>query len=135
MLRMLLGPESSPSVLPPMVVLKLRNVTWFSALVASKRRSMLLRSVTRKVRPSEPFRLNCEGPVVVERTPPTVGVNGIPLPTLMALVSVQSFSTVPFHPWINMPPPRPTAVLYCQLRFTTLGRLLLERARSADVSR
>src|ERR1035438_9161076 len=51
MLRMLLGPDSSPRVLLPMVVLKLRKVTWLSALVASKRRSMLLRSVTRKVRP------------------------------------------------------------------------------------
>ena len=74
-------------------------------------------------------------PVVVEFTPPTVGVKGMPLPMVMALVSVQSFSTTPFHPWISMPPPLPTAVLYCQFRFTTFGRLLLERARSADVSR
>src|ERR1035438_8930925 len=178
MLRILLGLESNPRLLLPMLVLKLENVTWLSALVASKRRSMLLRSVTRKVRPSDPLRLNWVGPamvsrpalphcpaggvakaraspagfsgspvgwagrlpvrpvaVVVDRTPPNVGVNGNPLPTLMALVSVQSFSKAPFHPWISIPPPRPTAVLYCQFRFNTLGRLVLERARSAEVSR
>src|ERR1017187_5447538 len=178
MLRILLGLVNNPRLLLPMVVLKLENVRWLSALVASKRRSMLLRSVTRKVRPSDPFRLNWVGPVmvsrpalphwpaagstkarlsaealtgnpvasarrlpvmpvpvVVERTPPTVAVSGIPLPALMALVGVQSFSKAPFHPWISMPPPRPTAVLYCQFRFNTLGRLVLERARSAEVSR
>ena len=53
----------------------------------------------------------------------------------MVLVKVQSFRTVPFQPLISMPPPRPTAVLYCQFRFSTWGRLLLERARSAEVSR
>ena len=36
-------------------------------------------------------------PVVVERTPPTMGVSGVPLATLMLLVSVQSLSTTPFH--------------------------------------
>ena len=53
MLRMLLGLESSPRLLLPMVVLKLRKVTWLSAFCASKRRSRLLRSAIRKLRPSD----------------------------------------------------------------------------------
>src|SRR5258708_4934946 len=36
-------------------------------------------------------------PVVVDRAPPTVGVSGRPLPTLIALVKVQSLISLPFQ--------------------------------------
>src|SRR5262245_25991510 len=72
-------------------------------------------------------------PVVVERMPPATGVRGKPLPTLMELVKVQSFSTAPFQPLTSVPPRRPTPVEYCQLKLATWVRLLAETARSADV--
>src|SRR5262249_33911978 len=74
-------------------------------------------------------------PVVVERAPPTVGVSGRPLPTLMLLVSVQSLNAAAFQPCRSAPPARPPPVEYCQLKFATCVRLLVDTARSADVSR
>src|SRR5258706_15089794 len=64
---MALGPESSPRLLEPIVVLKLVNVTWLSALTAVNWRSALRRSPIRKTRLMEPRRLNCIGPGMVSR--------------------------------------------------------------------
>src|SRR5205814_8332834 len=53
-------------------------------------------------------------PVVVERTPPTMGVSGVPLPTERLLVTLQSLNTAAFHPFSSAPPPRPVPELYRQ---------------------
>jgi len=57
-------------------------------------------------------------PVVVERAPPTIGVSGDPLDTLMLLVNVQSLSSAPFQPLTSVRR-RGEPVLYCQFRFST----------------
>ena len=73
-------------------------------------------------------------PVVVERTPPTRGqrraaryADGVgerPVLEQGALPAVDQRAAAAAH-----------RVLYCQLRLSTWVRLLLERARSAEVSR
>jgi hypothetical protein len=47
-----------------MLVFQLGNVTWFSALIASSRKSALMRSLNRNVRAIDALRVNCPGPVI-----------------------------------------------------------------------
>ena len=60
-LRMALAVGGRPNCALPNVVFQLGKVTWLSGLVESIRRSPLNRSVNRKVRPSEAFKVNCDG--------------------------------------------------------------------------
>src|SRR5689334_9958151 len=62
-LRIGLGELGRPNSPFSMVVFQLLNVTWFSTFVASRRISMLYRSRHGRVRPSDAFKLNCDGPV------------------------------------------------------------------------
>src|SRR5215468_6487666 len=174
----------NPRLLDPIVVLKLRNVTWLSAFVASNRTSMFFRSPRRITRPSDAFNPNCTGPVivsrpalphwpaagtanaaklngspagasvterpvafartlpvmpvpvVVDRIPPTVGVSGRPLPTVIVFMKVQSLISLPFQPLTRpAPAPRPAPLPYCQVKLATCVRFVAETARSAAVSR
>ena len=63
-LRIGLAVTGRPNCALVTMVFQLGKVTWFSALVASSRRSALIRSLRRKVRASEAFSENCAGPVM-----------------------------------------------------------------------
>src|SRR5690242_18017793 len=62
--RMGLAVAGRPNWALLMLTIHAGYVTWFRALVASKRRSAFQRSPSRKVRDMDAFMVNCEGPVM-----------------------------------------------------------------------
>ena len=65
--RMPFGLSGKPNWLLPYCTFHAPKTTWLSAFVESKRRSALTRSLMRKVRAMDAFRLNWPGPVIESR--------------------------------------------------------------------
>ena len=64
MLRIALAVVGNPNCLLLMIVSQLVKATWLRKLVESTRRSRLNLLFHRNVRPSEVFKVNCEGPMI-----------------------------------------------------------------------